>query len=182
MRTKNAEMTFVTRTAHTAPQDDRSSTGWKNTPIDHMDTAVAYKLFGPPSLGGREKKSFGALRESQGERIRSQFYSLQFPFMLSLVEACRFFLTKGEKTAGQNLGGRGLNIRKLLQPEKMTCFRNGASLYSSEKGRRLVIRYFLTRSKLTTDRRPSDNDATSVAGAFRLSTREVQVLDWVAQG
>jgi hypothetical protein len=55
-------------------------------------------------------------------------------------------------------------------------------LYSSEKGRRLVIRYFLTRSKLTTDRRPSDNDATSVAGAFRLSTREVQVLDWVAQG
>jgi len=87
-------------------------------PIDHMDTAVAYKLFGPPSLGGREKKSFGALRESQGERIRSQFYSLQFPFMLSLVEACRFFLTKGEKTAGQNLGGRGLNIRKLLPTGK----------------------------------------------------------------
>src|SRR5262245_5279336 len=98
----------------TRPQE---SIGWKNTPIDHMDTAVAYK-FGPPSLGGREKKSFDAFRESQGERIRSQFYSLQFPFMLSLVEACRFFLTKGEKTAGQNLGGRGLNIRKLLQPEK----------------------------------------------------------------
>src|SRR5215813_1852818 len=106
------------RTAHTAPQDDRSSIGWKNTPIDHMDTAVAYKLFGHPSLGGREKKSFGALRESQGERIRSQFYLLQFPFMLSLVEACRFFLTKGEKTAGQNLGGRGLNIRKLLPTGK----------------------------------------------------------------
>jgi len=38
--------------------------------------------------------------------------------MLSLVEACRFFLTKGEKTAGQNLGGRGLNIRKLLPTGK----------------------------------------------------------------
>src|SRR5262247_1632489 len=104
MRAKNAEMTFVTRTAHTAPQDDRSSIGWKNTSIDHMDTAVAYKLFGPPSLGGREKKSFGALRESQGERIRSQFLLTSIPVHAELVEACRFFLTKGEKTAGQNLG------------------------------------------------------------------------------
>jgi hypothetical protein len=34
------------------------------------------------------KNRFGALREPQGERIRPQFYSLQFPFMLSLVEAC----------------------------------------------------------------------------------------------
>src|SRR5262249_17381271 len=106
------------RTAHTAPQDDRSSTGWKNTSIDHMDTAVAYKLFGPPSLGGREKKSFGALRESQGERIRSQFLLTSIPVHAELVEACRFFLTKGEKTAGQNLGGRGLNMRKLLPTGK----------------------------------------------------------------
>src|SRR5262247_340702 len=81
-------------------------------------TCSSLQIIWAPSLGGREKKSFGALRESQGERIRSQFYSLQFPFMLSLVEACRFFLTKGEKTAGQNLGGRGLNIRKLLPTGK----------------------------------------------------------------
>ena len=104
-------------------------------PIDHMDTAVAYKLFGHPSLGGREKKSFGALRESQGERIRSQFYSLQFPFMLSLVEACRFFLTKGEKTAGQNLGGRGLNIRKLLPTGKDDVFSQWSQFVFQREGK-----------------------------------------------
>src|SRR5262249_40289544 len=112
-----------------------------------MDTAVAYKLFGPPSLGGREKKSFGALRESQGERIRSQFLLTSIPVHAELVEACRFFLTKGEKTAGQNLGGRGLNIRKLLPTGKDEVLRNGASLYSSEKGRRLVIRLFFDSIK-----------------------------------
>src|SRR5262245_10629456 len=87
-----------------------------------MDSAVAYELFGSSSLGVVRKNRLAPFERSQGERIRSQFCSLQFPFMLSLVEACRFFLTKGEKTAGQNLGGRQLNIRKLLQPEKMTCF------------------------------------------------------------
>src|SRR5262245_10629457 len=91
----------------------------------------------------REKKSFGSLREVSGRTDKISILLTSIPVHAELSRSMPIFSHEGRENRRAESRWTSIKHQEVAPTGKDDVLRNGASLYSSEKGRRLVIRSFL---------------------------------------